>query len=212
MPRETADAAIEVNAVVDPPLAPPDASMAFVIFARRIKGQPPAFDNQAVAFATWIDPSTLDDSCIAKRGCDSFPFMVAPRAITPRAVSRCPPEVRDATSVDELLSTADSLAGRVVHVRGPIGIGSIGTSLVECAKGSCCNGVSGTVVLVGSGRGTVALDRFRCIGDDSGLCCDAPAYGETVVATGRLADNGSLPPYRQWGLTDATLCVEAPRP
>jgi hypothetical protein len=173
------------------------------LFAQRIKERPPAFGNEAVAFVDlsgpYADTSRLDDSCVALRGCDR----------APRAVPWCPPGLRDVETVGDVLSTASSLAGHVVHVRAALGVGSIATSLVGCEKG-CCNGVGGAVALVGTGGGTIALERFRCGGDESGLCCDAPAYGETVVATGTLAH---LPPlYRGWGLSDATICVEAPRP
>jgi len=49
--------------------------------------------------------------------------------------------------------------------------------------------------------------NFDCVGDESRLCCGAPALGQTVIATGVLTGSAS----NGWGLKDATLCEAAPR-
>jgi hypothetical protein len=137
-PRESPDASIDTSIVVDPPTVLPDASTAGVIFARQIKGRPPAFADEAVAFLSLIDPneepSRADSSCIALRGCD---HVAPPRRITPNSVPRCPHDIRDAPSVDEALSAWNPLARNVVHVRGALGVGSIARTLVGCEHGCC---------------------------------------------------------------------------
>ncbi len=49
--------------------------------------------------------------------------------------------------------------------------------------------------------------EFECVGDESRLCCGAPAFGQTVVATGVLFGSAE----RGWGLRDVTLCEVRPR-
>jgi hypothetical protein len=48
------------------------------------------------------------------------------------------------------------------------------------------------------------LDGYECSGDESRLCCDLPAFGQTVVARGMLwRHNG-------WRLQDLTICEVDP--
>jgi hypothetical protein len=47
--------------------------------------------------------------------------------------------------------------------------------------------------------------KFDCVGDESRLCCGAPAFGQTVIATGVLTGSAG----RGWGLKEATLCEVA---
>jgi hypothetical protein len=44
--------------------------------------------------------------------------------------------------------------------------------------------------------------KLACAGDESRLCCGAPAFGQTVIATGVLSGSA----YHGWGLKDAVLC------
>jgi len=59
------------------------------------------------------------------------------------------------------------------------------------------------------GAATLELAGFFCAGDESQVCCNAPAYGQTVVATGRLerADNAIDRRVSGWVLADASLCI-----
>jgi hypothetical protein len=49
--------------------------------------------------------------------------------------------------------------------------------------GGCCDRTTYAVLLTDVGA-SLALDDFGCRGDDSRVCCSAPAYGQTVIATG----------------------------
>lgn len=100
-------------------------------------------------------------------------------------------------------------AGQFVRVRGQLGVGGLRISMAGCEpkgeRATCCNGASGPVVLRDDGA-SLELRGFKCVGDDSQLCCDAPAYGQTVVASGRLFPED--PSGAKWALERVTLCVE----
>jgi hypothetical protein len=55
-------------------------------------------------------------------------------------------------------------------------------------------------LVLGEGAEPLSLPDYACIGDESRLCCEAPAYGQTVVVTGEL---GRQP---GWILTTPTIC------
>jgi len=42
---------------------------------------------------------------------------------------------------------------------------------------------------------------YKCTGDDSRLCCEAPAFGQTVIATGVLTESA-----HGWGLDNPIVC------
>jgi hypothetical protein len=111
-----------------------------------------------------------------------------------------------------------SFESRVVTVRGHLtaGIG-IESTQIGCrgpcttpapCPAYCCNTTSSRVLLT-DGTVALALSGFRCGGDDSRLCCNAPAYGQSVVATGELSRAFSMGAYVQWQLEDPELCQPA---
>jgi hypothetical protein len=57
-------------------------------------------------------------------------------------------------------------------------------------------------------RASLVLEDFVCGGDDSRLCCMAPAYGQSVIATGRLSREygGST---AHWRLREVRLCLDS---
>ena len=65
----------------------------------------------------------------------------------------------------------------------------------------CDRGIRGGSVVLGEGEPPLSLlGDGDCEGDESRLCCDLPAFGQTVVATGTLWRNN------EWLLRDLTIC------
>ncbi|HEX7506650.1 MAG TPA: hypothetical protein VF550_07745, partial [Polyangia bacterium] len=62
-------------------------------------------------------------------------------------------------------------------------------------------GIGRASLVLGDGDPPLSLrDGYNCAGDESRLCCDLPAFGQTVVATGTLGRNN------EWYLADLTMC------
>jgi len=116
--------------------------------------------------------------------------------------------------VSEFPPSASKRTGQTVQVRGLLGVGSLFGTLKACSgRGArmCCNQSSGPVVLGGAPK-TLALDGLFCSGDESEVCCNAPAYGQSIVATGQLVGAESPDPRTSgWTLAHATLCTESSR-
>jgi hypothetical protein len=96
--------------------------------------------------------------------------------------------------VSEILAKAQSLAGGVVRVRGALGVGAlvprpfsgiVGSNTRCDPTVSCCKWFE-TSALVGGPNAALALEHLGCGGDESRACCNVPAYGQTVIATGVL--------------------------
>ncbi len=63
--------------------------------------------------------------------------------------------------------------------------------------------------MAGSVARGIKLDDVRCIGDESRVCCDLPAFGASVIAVGKLVRAGWLERYGiEWSLKDVRLCTE----
>lgn len=168
----------------------------------------------AVSFETASPPSEVavygisgsaddwgDDDCVIRRGC----------TLRPSALPSCAHEeaadsgAHDTSTWSELAGSAGPHEGQIVRVRGSLGVRGGPMSLVACfapggGKPACCNGSTGTVILDGVPV-PLNLEGLFCAGDESEMCCNAPAYGQTVVASGRLQRSSSA-----WTLTDVTLC------
>jgi hypothetical protein len=92
-----------------------------------------------------------------------------------------------------LREQADRYLGKTVHVSGSLRVSpAIMKTAVFCGGDRCCND-SGTHFVLASDDWTKSLslqvwgkDGDPCVGDDSRLCCDHPATGQAVVATGVL--------------------------
>jgi hypothetical protein len=138
------------------------------------------------------DPAAWEGSCLIHQGCHT-------------SASQLPHCTARALDWAQVWARPEAFVGKMVDLRGPLGVGSFTTTLKECGRGrprACCNGTGGTVVLGGAPQ-LLNLEGLHCGGDESRQCCDAPAYGQTVVARGRLERVGS-----GWKLDKPRLCVE----
>jgi hypothetical protein len=99
-----------------------------------------------------------------------------------------------------LLGKAESLAKQRVSVRDRLVVGPLADAFFHNERDE-------RWIVVGANTSPlhIYLPSFRCDGDESRLCCGAPAFGQTVIATGVLTGSP-----RRWGLKDATVCEVAP--
>jgi hypothetical protein len=178
------------------PLANPGQPVAVAIEPPRSVPEVAAVQAPALGRLPWAP------ECLVQRGCARIPMAMTP----------CPAGAA-AVSWPEVLSAAASLTGRIVHVEGPLGVGpedGLRNDCLEAGFTACCGRLGAPVVLGGADE-TLQLGELGCYGDESELCCDAPAYGDTVIATGRLSSGPAAksklsPPYPQWSLDEVTLC------
>jgi len=138
-------------------------------------------------------------NCLIERGC----------SFGPQSLPSCPANLTAAPWA-ELSPIAGNMLGHAVSVRGILGVGALSSTAIGCiGRGTvtpCCNRSRGPVVL--GGAPPLSLEGFFCSGDESELCCNAPAYGQTVIATGRLErDEAPLPPGPGFRLSEVELCV-----
>jgi hypothetical protein len=157
---------------------------------------------QEMAVVGGDDPPRYAPSCLARRGCNHGPAPLA----------TCAPGT-SARTWAELYPDANAVLGQRVSVRGPLGVGSLFRSLVGCQSQplrECCNSAHGPVVI--GGAPWLELGGFFCSGDESQACCNAPAYGQTVIATGRLESEENANPRRASGfrLMETELCAPVP--
>jgi hypothetical protein len=102
-----------------------------------------------------------------------------------------------------LLPDARARMGETVRVRGPLQVKPHRFSTIAAAN------VGYVGLAIGGAEEVLVLDSLHCHGDNSRLCCAAPARGQEVVAEGELSlSDPSGQPY--WYLKDAKVC-EAPR-
>lgn len=116
--------------------------------------------------------------------------------------SRCP----------EVLAETSALEGRVIRVRGRLGVGQISSTLKGCGQEAgqrrCCNSAGGEVI-VSDGAEAIRIDGLYCRGDDSRSCCNAPAYGQEVVISGTLlrdTTDYNASDESGWHLANANVC------
>jgi hypothetical protein len=139
-----------------------------------------------------------------------------------RPLPRCRSAARS-LAVDQIGPIAEGLSGQHVNVRGALVIAQISrppTAMICCpcvrrfepdeAAGGgegnfCCPAATGAVVLLGW-RDQLAIHGLGCSGDTSKVCCDAPAFGQTVRASGRLEWGWVEGLGFGWKLAEAELC------
>jgi hypothetical protein len=144
------------------------------------------------------NPGKWSASCIARQGC----------TLGATRLEACDRSVA-ARASNDVLASADALVGQVVSVRGPLGVGPMGGVETGCGAPDgwgCCNRIGAEIVL--GVASPLSLEGYFCRGDDSQVCCNAPAYGQSVVATGRVARSRDMFGVVRWGLTQVRLCTE----
>lgn len=112
----------------------------------------------------------------------------------------------------EVLAAASALEGRVIRVRGRLGVGPMFSSSKGCGQEAgrvrCCNRAGGEVI-VSDGARVIRIDGLYCHGDDSRSCCNVPAYGQEVVTSGTLlgdTTNYNASDENRWHLANAHVC------
>ncbi len=150
------------------------------------------------------DPKTSAARCLVHRPCAPIaPLPACEKSIQPIEPSALQ-AYRPAATPHERFS-----------VRGALGLALGGITFAACADRplhQCCNG-RGLEAFVGDIPNGVRLDGVRCGGDESRACCNIPAFGQTVVATGRLVEEHETSVTERggyWALTEVTLCTESP--
>lgn len=114
-----------------------------------------------------------------------------------------------------LAHDAAAQRGQIVSVMGNFVVGPGSMTLMGCSRWApgeteppdapqaCCNGSWAPLGLVSEGF-ALRLEDLECQGDDSRLCCSAPATGQAIVATGRLEWDGRG--EGGWMLREPKLC------
>jgi hypothetical protein len=116
----------------------------------------------------------------------------------------------------------EGLEGEVVSVRGALVLATIsspqvGVTCCPCHPGEgpgvpdiekgggegnfCCLEAKGPLA-VSNGLDYLVLAGLECSGDLSRLCCNLPALGQTVVATGKLSWSFAEGVGRTWSLAE----------
>ena len=160
----------------------------------------PVVDTPPRTDAPW------SESCTIHFGCE--------RAVT--RVPVCAPG-KTGRAWSALKPDGNKLRDTIVSVSGRLFLGrraARGITLTEnaafetpdsCEPGQCCNRETRPLVVAEDGAGAaegLRLDGVDCRGDESRMCCTAPAFGQAVIATGKLVGN-----YTGWSLMAPELCA-----
>lgn len=138
--------------------------------------------------------SPWDRRCMVRQAC----------TIMPRTLHHCTANAkRDAQS--HLDAPEHELVGRLVHVKGALTVASVQGWLERCPPPTCCSPTYAPIV-VRTESELVELEGLSCGGDESRMCCNAPALGQAVIATGELTVGSPL--SAKWKLVNAELCLD----
>jgi hypothetical protein len=169
--------------------SPPDApgKPVTIVLDRSPNPTASVFDEPAPAGATW------DAACRIHSACSG--------AVAP--IERCKDDAAPAEAWSALAEKAGALVGKTVRVRGPLVVGRLGDEVETCAPGQCCT-PRWRAITIGGAAEELALSSLSCWGDDSRKCCNAPALGQTVIATGVLSRDYYA--AGTWVLSASTVC------
>jgi hypothetical protein len=164
----------------------------------------------AIRVAKAIGRAAVDDAGVARdwpKGCKIWSACAPAPTLKP-----CAPDLqaRDARTITQ---AAPGAPGDIVAVRGPLVLHFAQKDAVGCDHAvQCCHHVS-INTFVGEPPNGVFLAPYGCFGDESRRCCTAPAFGQEVVARGKLRELGGRGRGGAfWALTGAELCLPSARP
>jgi len=165
----------------------------------------PAADRTAGPIAT----ATPASGCLGDQGgC----------RIKPASIEPCPDDESDVNpgnrllTLDQVLASPQDYAGKVIALHGSLMKSGAGCTEMACEQ-TCCNRCT-AIVTIGdpqTGRYVRLESRsdpglYRCVGDESLVCCQADARGQDVVVRGTFQVAAGMTPaiYQLWA---TELCV-----
>ncbi|MDP9151536.1 MAG: hypothetical protein M3O36_16570 [Myxococcota bacterium] len=153
--------------------------------------------DPALAVVLSGDPSTWDPTHLLAQGL----------AIRPAPIPTCTHDIKPRT-VRSVLAGAAGMEGRSVRIRGRLAARHDPAGQEE--GGWPCIHPTTPVVIADDAENALPLKEFCCVGNSLEASCNVPAYGQTVVASGRVEGNGRYGPRsgRTWMLADVQLCAE----
>jgi len=190
----------DASSRVPPSLAPEATAIPLGPIAMRF-----ATEMGGMAVLDTRDPQTWARGCRVHSPCKPF-----------FPLGRCPKDIRP-IDASELAAFVPAALGESLSVRGRVGMGPGISTNGRCrqeagALKNCCNR-SSLRVFVGDIPNGARLEGITCGGDESGICCEEPAFGQVVVVTGKvMKETESMIVSRggRWSLSDVTLCSEEP--
>jgi hypothetical protein len=169
-------------------------------------GPPPFADAAVVDFAasegtSWPEPYLIHRDC----------------ALPARPIPKCPAGTTG-EPWSSPLARAPALVGQKVSVRDRLFVSpptnaDLHSFWADCSRRqpdpshrtvACETEVQSTVLGEGEPPLFLTGTEATCVGDESRLCCESPALGQTVVATGVLGRNKGW--YKGWFLGGPTMC------
>ena len=171
-----------------PSTATPALAPMTLEFARPLKG---------AAVVDYLDPGESARTCQVNRACKPFaPLKPCEAGIEPI----------EASALGAFVPRA---RGERVSVRGPLGLTLLRAPFVAANPQMHCI-PTWIEVFVGRVPDGVRLEGLTCYGDVSRICCPVPAFGQVVVATGRImqeTDRSVLAHGGRFVLADPVLCA-----
>jgi hypothetical protein len=181
-----------------------------VCWGQGYAGAGPLDQPVSVTFATAVPAGQAAQFDLPRDDHDQSQVGLLPcqRVVAP--LPACSPQIASgARAWSDVLADAPTRVGRTIGVRGALDVSEYRNMMTSNPPW-----VSAPLVL--GGAPPLFLGDHSCGAYGTRrICCDLPAYGQTVVATGRLE---ALPPgslYSQespWLLASPTLCEETPSP
>jgi hypothetical protein len=156
---------------------------------------PPQLPQAAVLDFPTPKGKTWPDSYQIHRACEK----------PARVIPSCPAGT-SGEAWSTLVARAPTLLGQAIAIRDPLVVGSWASCYPFDHPGwrICYRGIAGGSLVLGQADPPLSiLVSGHCSGDESRLCCNLPAFGQTVVAKGVLRRTN------EWYLDHPTICEVA---